>query len=101
MTNPTTTPTSSSIGRVIRGSKPRTFPVGAEQSHDSLMTVYGQHYEGKEQVVPEGQVLVVPEHGKAPDSGQQIRHQFSAGTRFVVRTAGDAHTLSVTEILEK
>lgn len=81
--------------RIIRGSKPRSFPVGVSQCHATLKTVYGM--QGTEQVVPEGEVLVVPEHG-GWESPLETRHEFPTGTRFRVVRAGNPHTLSITEV---
>jgi hypothetical protein len=80
----------------IQGSKPRTFPAGTRQERSTLQRVYS---EVGEYIVPEGQVLVVPEHGAAPGGCQEVRHEFPAGTRFRVAYVGDLHSRSVTDVL--
>lgn len=82
--------------KVIRGQKPRTFPVGTPQSRDTLINVFGEQEVGTTLTVPEGQVLVVPEGGGFGE--KETRHEFPAGTQFCVRRAGTPHTYTLTEI---
>ncbi len=87
------------MSEIIRGSRPRTFPVGVYQSNATLKKVYADLHVGKIITVPEGLVLVVPEHG-GWESPKEVRREFPAGTRFRLLLSGDPHTLSVTEILD-
>ena len=84
---------------IIRGSKPRSFPVGVEHSRSTLLRVYGSGYEeGVVYTVPEGEELVIPEHDGWV-SPRETLHVFPAGTRFRLVHIGDLWQLSITEIL--
>lgn len=86
------------MSKIIRGDRPRSFPIGAPQCFQTVKVVYGKDFEGRWEVVPTDQVLVIPEYEGGSHEGQTIRHQFPAGTRFRVVRAGNHHLVSITEV---
>lgn len=85
----------------IHGSRPRTFPScipDHQRNRYSLIRLYSS--EGVESTVPDGEVLIVPEHGSGCDGVETVRHEFPAGTKFRLVRSGNPREVSITEILD-
>lgn len=79
----------------ISGSPPRSFWLGTLPGFDTLVTVYAKK---GVYIVPEGQYVIIPEHGDWSDNDPTVKHRFEAGTTFQVVNGGSPYTLAVTDV---